>query len=571
MNLTRSQEHALFGTSMSPVFFDDEDHAKTFGYHIEKSVAPGPPPRPGLVWKPETSRWIRPDAPYADRVSSYIKMEKIRKIAPSLAVTAPRSTEDLLKYLVEDLPENGDKFEGMIKWLDGYSVLAMNGRETPDNIVDELYKVAEKGTRESPWLLRKPFAEAEKDKSRLNKVLAIDALVHFAHDRGSVLPQVLGKPLKTPNDMSPEYYQDGVFTHLDDFVSAILDELANRANMSPEAKSAREGLVRFLEQTRGSVYGKKELNEWVNNADLTLGEDTLEEIPRKASDTMPDPFSIEFYDWVEKQLEMGGKQIKGVKKTGTQLEADLYDSLKTEVNAYLDKLNPQTPQHEVIHGLGDVIDKWTREQHIAMSEAFDKLYKAGFYAGVINTGVKPAMRLADELAMRLLKKDPNRIGNKIKIFSQDVVTRFNKIITSAYQPEGKFWLPGMMKEMREVVPAQRYQLERIVRTEVATVSNAGRLLGWSEDPYRYYYDYIWNATYDNRAKFISLWRANQNPLTYDEALFLWEHQGQTFSGKVQNDTFNQRCSLSRTPIDDERRGNRWKDDGAFIQTLSLGF
>jgi len=128
-----------------------------------------------------------------------------------------------------------------------------------------------------------------------------------------------------------------------------------------------------------------------------------------------------------------------------------------------------------------------------------------------------------------------------------------------------------MKEMREVVPAQRYQIERIVRTEVATVSNSGRLLGWSEDPYKYYYDYIWNATYDNRSKYISIWRGNQNPLTYDEALFLWEHQSQIFNGREQNDTFNQRCALSRSPIEFERKGNRWEGDGTFIQTLTTGF
>ena len=541
---------------------------------MEKGVAPGPPPRPGLQWKPETSRWIRPESPYTDKVSSYIGMEKFREMTPALASSAPRGTEAMIKYLVEEIPDNASAFTGMISWLERYSILSMNGKETSDEIVDSLYKDANKKEHLITFNLRKVFEEAHKDPSRLNKVLAIDAFVHFIHDRGSALPQIFGAiDLKTPKDeMHHEsYYRDRVWTNLDDIVQGILDELATRANMDPEVKSANESLGKFMAQTRGSAYGKDDLNEWVNQADLTLSEDTLEDIPRKASDTMPDPFSVEFYDWVEKQLKIGGKQITGVKGTGTQLEANLYSSLLKDCNDFLDKINPKTPQHEVVHGLGDVIEKWVREQSISMSEAFDKLYKAGFYAGVINTGVKPAMRLADELALRLLKTDPNRIGSRIKLFSQDVVLRFNKIISQAYQPTGDFWLSGMMKEMREVVPAQRYQIERIVRTEVATVSNSGRLLGWSEDPYKYYYDYIWNATYDNRAKFISLWRANQNPLTYDEAVFLWEHQSQTFNGKAMNDTFNQRCSLSRTPIDNERKGNRWDNDGTFIATLSLGF
>jgi hypothetical protein len=548
---------------------------ETMGYApkvaVEKGIAPGPPPRPGLQWKPETSRWIRPESPYTDKVSSYIGMEKFREMTPALASSAPRGTEAMIKYLVEEMPDNASAYTGMISWLDGYSVLAMHGKETPDNIVEDLYVQGEKTITWFPTKIKKVFAEAKMEPTRLNKVLAIDALAHFAHDTGSLLPQAFDPLHELPKSDEEITGKVRGYLQLGKFVQKILDELATRANMDPEVKSANESLGKFMAQTRGSAYGKDDLNEWVNQADLTLSEDTLEDNPRKASDTMPDPFSVEFYDWVEKQLKIGGKQITGVKGTGTQLEANLYSSLLKDCNDFLDKINPKTPQHEVVHGLGDVIEKWVREQSISMSEAFDKLYKAGFYAGVINTGVKPAMRLADELALRLLKTDPNRIGSRIKLFSQDVVVRFNKIISQAYQPTGDFWLSGMMKEMREVVPAQRYQIERIVRTEVATVSNSGRLLGWSEDPYKYYYDYIWNATYDNRAKFISLWRANQNPLTYDEAVFLWEHQSQTFNGKAMNDTFNQRCSLSRTPIDNERKGNRWDNDGTFIATLSLGF
>ena len=30
--------------------------------NLRKQQAPGPPPRPGLVWKPKTHRWIRPDS-----------------------------------------------------------------------------------------------------------------------------------------------------------------------------------------------------------------------------------------------------------------------------------------------------------------------------------------------------------------------------------------------------------------------------------------------------------------------------------------------------------------------------
>lgn len=562
-----------------PNFNDDPEQRtwlKTPGVKEDKQIQkgetpPGPPPRPGLKWKPSTSRWIRP-IDYSGKIDTYLKQERLRKEFPALSFAAPRSTEMLIKYLVEEIPENAHVFGGMIRWLEGYSKLAIDPTNTSDEEVDKVFKQASKRANFTTFEIKKRFNTAINDPSRLNKVLAIDAFAHFIHDRGSTLPQIFGAiALKTPKGQTEWIYRDHVWTNLDDIVLGILEELATRANMPDDTQKAKEGLQRYIEQTRDSTYGKQELNDWVNRAEP--GEDMLFdwESIRKETESAPDPYSVEYYDWVEKQLEIGGKQIKGVKQTGVEMEKDLYYSLKKACNEFLDSLSPATPQHEVIHGLGDVVERWTKEQHLAMSEAFDKLYKAGFYAGVVNTGVRPAMRLADELVLRLLKTDPNRIGARIKLFGQDIVKQFNRIVSESYTAEGEFWMHGMVQKMREVVPAQRYQLERIVRTEVAAVSNAGRLLGWSEDPLKYFYDYHWQNAYDNRTKYISLWRGNQNPLTFDEAKFLWEHQAQTFNGKLMNDTFNQRCSLSRAPIDDERKGNRWSGDHSFIQTMQLGF
>ena len=594
MILNNNQEQSLFGTSMIPVFPTEEEHQKAYGHtlpgdDLTKGEPPGPPPRPGLQWKEESSRWIRPDKEmtprrvsmiqtpqrkYKDKFDLFLQQEKFRKVLPDLANSAPRNTEALIKYLTEHIPENASKFAAMAEWLNGYSKLAMDHQNVSNAEVDKLFK---QGLKVGEYAIKaghghgfaEPFVEAQKDPTRLNKVIAIDSFAHFMHDRGSVLPHLFEKKLVIPEGEHPIAYEYSVVTELDDIVAGIMDELAARANMLPETKSAGEGLRRYIQQTRSSSYGKQDLNEWVNRKALDIGVDMLDE--RKASEVMPDPYSIEFYDWVEKKLEIGGHQIRGVKHTGTQLEVDLYDSLKKACNNFLDTVAPGTPQHEIIHGLGDVIEKWTRDMSITMSEAFDMLYKSGFYAGVIDTGVHVTMSLADELALRLLKTDPNRLGGKIRIFSKDIVNRYQKIISEAYTPEGKFWLPGMIKEMREVVPAQRYQLERIVRTEVASISNAGRLLGWSEDQNKYFYDYIWNNVYDNRSKFVSIWRGNQNPCTFDEIKFLWEHQGQILNGHEWHDEYNQRCSLSRIPIEFERKGNRWEGDGTFIMTLSLGF
>jgi hypothetical protein len=573
---------------MSGVTLSREQHNKSFGLgdtSLEKADGqpPGPPPRPGLQWKPETSRWIRPESPHEEKLALYVKQQRLRERIPNLQGVAPANTTALVKYLTEQIPENASKFYGMLDWLEQYAKLALQGTDTSNEFVDDLYKKTNKAYKKiwKPSVLRSFFDEADKHPSRLNKVIAIDAFAHTAHDRGSILPHVFMETLERPKDAQAVgfNYEWSVLSNMDDVVGGIFDEIYMRENISPETKSARESLFNYIQQTKNHSYGRDDLNAWVNKGEFEdVGVELLTETSgidkvyaRKASDLMPDPYSIGFYDWVEKTLDLGGSQIKGVKETGRQIEADLYSSLKKACNKYLDSVTPDMMQHEIINGLSSVVEKWTRDQSISMSEAFDKLYKAGLYAGALDAGVKRASNLADELVLRLLKTDPNRLGARIKLFSKDVIERFNKIISNAYTAEGEFWLPGMMKEMMEVVPAQRYQIERIVRTEVASISNAGRLYGWSQDPLKYYNDYMWNATYDNRAKFISLWRANQNPLTYDEAKFLWENQAQMFNGRVQNDVFNQRCSLTRRPIEFERKGNRWDGDGSFIMTLSLGF
>lgn len=560
-----------------------------------KSESPGPPPRPGLQWKPETSRWIRPESPHQEKLKSFVEQQKLRESIPNLQSAAPVGTSQLVKYLTEEVPQHAGALKRLVAWIEGYSELAMKGTEVPDSLVDKLYNDVLKlpywgrNLDMADESLYEPFDEAKKDPSRLNKVLAVDAFAHLVHSgqtpyvrnlnptadpaRGSFIPMYFVGKLK-----ADKYEADEVLTRIGRIVLEIMDELATRANLSDEAKSAKESLFRYVEQTSPHAFGRDDLNQWVNKDVENLGADLIEApatldhvYARKATDPMPDPYSVTIYDWLEKTLEIGGKQIKGVKNKGRQLEVDLYDSLKKACNEYLDKVAPGTTQHEIINGLGDVIDRWTHAQSKSLSETFDELYKAGLYAGMIDSGVRPTARLSDELVLRLLKTDPNRLGGKIKLFAKDIVKRFNKIITASFGPKGVSSVKDLVKEMREVVPTERYKLERIVRTEVAAVSNSGRLFGWSQDQYRYFYDYIWNATYDNRSKFISLWRANQNPLTYDEAKFMWEHQSQLFNGTKIDDTYNQRCSLGRKPIENERKGNRWEGDSSFIETMSLGF
>ena len=100
--------------------FDDEEN------EIEKQAPPGQPPRPGLEWKPETHRWIRPeeeemkpelkDAPLEGIIDLKTKWEEVSKIAledPSLSRKKKLRMSNSI-FLIKRLPNwapPGTKFK----------------------------------------------------------------------------------------------------------------------------------------------------------------------------------------------------------------------------------------------------------------------------------------------------------------------------------------------------------------------------------------------------------------------------------------------------------------------------
>lgn len=298
------------------------------------------------------------------------------------------------------------------------------------------------------------------------------------------------------------------------------------------------------------------------------GEETSENLEKAE---MPDAYSADVYDWVDNTLAkagmtIGGDQPRGAKSVGRQLEADLYRGLNDRMDAYLTALSVDKPQHEIVNEVDDLVRQWQQQVSADLDKAFEELYQRGFMAGVLDTGVRPAEKTADRNALAFIRANPNRIGSRIKIFASGLVEKFRPIIAGAYTAEGTYSLRALYDQMKEVVPAERYKLERIVRTETASVSNNGRISAWEQDPYKYFWDYHWNASPDNRVKLISMWRMNHGPYTLDEIKFLWEHQGQVIAGKQWWDMYNQRCAVSRSPRDDEWKGNRFEGSQEFVYT-----
>ena len=282
----------------------------------------------------------------------------------------------------------------------------------------------------------------------------------------------------------------------------------------------------------------------------------------------------DIYGFIDETLKkagvvIGGKQPWGAKQIGKMIELRLYRGLKKSVELLLNSLTGKELKVDVINGVNDVIKGWVATNWVAIESAFEELFKKGFAAGAIDQG----FQIEDKHAMGLLKNGKYRIGSRIKLFADDAVKQFADIIEHSYTPEGTFSLDSLTQKMGEAVQAQRYELERIARTETSQVSNTGRLWAWDNDPDKYSYQYVWNSTPDKRRRKMKEIRSSGNPYSLDEIKFLWLHNEQQLpSGKWENGNINCRCSLSRTPVSTELTGNRFDlQSNKFRQTLEMSF
>ena len=288
----------------------------------------------------------------------------------------------------------------------------------------------------------------------------------------------------------------------------------------------------------------------------------------------PDAYTNELYSWADSQLEKAEARVEKVgpenaKVLGQRVESRLYTTLQGEIEDYLNSLVGTESEEEILTEVHNLLNKWQAGSVPLVESTFKSLFTRGFIAGAIASGFPGKLGSNDVNALKVLEGGKYRIGESIKLFRDDAVKEFSKIISEAYTPEGTFSLDSLVSKMKEAVPAQRYKLERIARTETSQVSNIGRLWAWNEDPDKYFYNYFWNSTPDNRVKDISRLRSTYNPLTFDEAKFLWFNQAQQMpNGKFENDVFNQRCTLSRSPVNDEVKGNRFEAQSSMFSSTS---
>ena len=305
-------------------------------------------------------------------------------------------------------------------------------------------------------------------------------------------------------------------------------------------------------------FNKTEDNTFEDKKTLSDPSSTLR---KDLEDPYPDPASEGVYDWIENQLEKAGVNIEGnfpwgAKAVGKGIEMQLYRSLSNAVFDYVESLSENAMEGEVIEGVRKAVEAWSVVNFPIANQAFEQLFRKGFRAGVVSTG---KMGTFDEQALEVVKQGRYQIGERIKLFGDEAISKFADIVSDSYTADGVFSLESLIMKMNKAVPSQRFALERIARTETSNVSMLGRISGWDQDEDKYTYDYLWSHANDNRVREMKKIRRSWNPLTFDEVVFLWTHNKQLLpSGNWEMGIINCRCSITRTPRDDENRGFRFK-------------
>ena len=244
----------------------------------------------------------------------------------------------------------------------------------------------------------------------------------------------------------------------------------------------------------------------------------------------------------------------GSKKLAEQCELELYRGLRDRLDGWFDTVNKDSDPDEVISDLKMSLHKWAKDEKSQVRESIQQLYNRGLEAGIKSTGIptKQPVKKIDYVIYRDIGISP-----AVNRFRDEAFDNISKIIRKHYDPSIGIPLYKTKKDCDSFLHKQRYQTRRMLKTETARTANWGLLKAWDEDPDKYKFNYYWQSVIDDKTKNISKMRYENNPYSFDECKFLWEHQIQKIGDKLINDSFNQRCYLSRGPIDYEFKSNRF--------------
>lgn len=250
----------------------------------------------------------------------------------------------------------------------------------------------------------------------------------------------------------------------------------------------------------------------------------------------------------KQQLPLGAKSL------ADKLEYNTYSSLRNMVNDWFSKIEKLSNPEEVVIDLKKEILKWQRDIITNQMDDFQQLFSKGLEAGIRQTGVPVDEKYIGDVNYAVLKS--TGIGPAIENFGNDVFDKIYNIVMKHYKPDIGIPLYRSKRDIDSYLHNARYNTQRMMRTEVAKMSNHGVLKAWERDPDKNFFAYKWLNPEDDRSKKISLLRKQGNDYSFSEISFLWKNQLQKIDNGWQNDIFNQRCSISRG----ERLEKEWNDN-----------
>jgi len=234
---------------------------------------------------------------------------------------------------------------------------------------------------------------------------------------------------------------------------------------------------------------------------------------------------------------------RGAKDLGAKIEYSIYHSFRDVINSWFNGVNKDTLPDDAIIDLKKNLIKWQIDASRNTLDDAYSLFEKGINAGIKQTGIEFPEKYYGEINWQYFRETgmPPAIEN----FQNEVFDNISDIVRKHYHPKIGHALYREKRDIDSYLHKSRFMTERMVRTEAAKLSNYGILKAWDKDEEKHMYKYYWNNPGDARSKKISKLRMSYNPLSYDEAKYLWEHQKQLLDNVWYNDQFNQRCSLSR--------------------------
>jgi hypothetical protein len=339
----------------------------------------------------------------------------------------------------------------------------------------------------------------------------------------------------------------------------------DRIGDRPQPLDGKDGVANFSTEEQTTAETANQTKVYPNLTDK-----------RHEVETNKEPFYKQLstdiiYDQIEDIMKSGlieGSQPIGVKRIGNEVENALYYSLRDSVNNWFGGIEKDTPIDKAIIDLKSSLMKWQISSNRDVTEDVKDIFNKGIQAGIKNTGIHVSDGVMGQFNYQVYK--PTGISPAIENFQNSVFDSVSKILRKHYHSENGIPLYRSKRDIDSYLRKCRYKTRLMIKSEVSQMANLGQIIAWSQDGDKDFYEYFWNAVDDDRIKPISKMRAEGNPYNFDTIRYLWENQIQVINGRELNDSYNQRCSISKgKKLASEWKGNKFSNQTHLFKSTMI--